>query len=437
MRLDGVRFEYRHLELERDLSSVRTMEGLEAILQRLTELVQTFHQPPVFGHQMFARELDALVPGLARKLQLADVDLPKSNENVCIVATRFYSTGGHTRVAADIARQLGAQRVTLIFTDVFRQMRYSPELSAEHARQGVPHRSLMVLSASTMGEKLIELYNLLAAMRPSRIILMGNHMDMVAVGGVWPFRSAAEFIHHADHLPCLGATLPFSSHVDLTYGAHLACRETGLPAIYAAMTPEAPPRPPSPASFANGLRIATCGSRHKYRHAARWRWADFAAAALAAGDGEFVHIGPEDEAFREEVARVLAAASIDPARYQFVGPAPNLPAELMNRGINLYVSSYPLNGAKANLEAMASGLAPVVPLDPELGPLMQYRFPLDSFVPVHNPADMGTAIERALTLGRSLVQGPLRTEVEAQQTRFRRYVDGEPLESQQVLETLP
>lgn len=433
-----VRFAYRNPELERSLASARTMEALEAVLQRMSQLIPSFFQPPVYGHQSFARELDALIPDLARRLQLADVAGPaKSNENVCILATRFYGTGGHTKVAEDIARQLGADRVTVIFTDIYRQVRYSPALAAERACFGVPHRAIMVLQAPTMGEKIIELYNLLAALRPTRIFLLGNHMDMVAAAGAWSFRHVVDFVHHADYLPCLGATLPYSAHVDLTYGGHLACREAGHPVVYAAMTAQAPPSPPRKANLAHGLRMATCGDQHKYRHAARWPWADFVAAALKHREGEFFHIGPCDESFRDEMGKSLEAAGVDPGRYQFTGRARSLPDELIDRGINLYVSSYPLNGAKANLEAMACGLAPVVPLDPTLGPLMQYRFPLETWARVEAPSDMGAAIERSLQIGELLVEGPLRAALEDHQGRFRRYVAGEGLAAMQLDETLP
>ena len=62
--------------------------------------------------------------------------------------------------------------------------------------------------------------------------------------------------------------------------------------------------------------------------------------------------------------------------YVFAGLAPSLPADLMAHGTDLYVSSYPVNGGKANLEAMLLGLPVVVPEDPGLDPLLRFSLPL-------------------------------------------------------------
>jgi hypothetical protein len=277
-----------------------------------------------------------------------------------------------------------------------------------------------------MLEKVVELYMTLAAIRPSRIFLIQNHMDLTAVAGVWPFRSVVEFVHHADHLPTLGATLPFSGHVDLTYTCHLACKAQGLEPTWAGMTvehagegvPETPP--PNPPR-----RIATCGSVHKYRQPGQHRWTDFAVAALKGGAAEFLHIGPVDAPFEAEVGAALTAAGLDPARYRFLGAAPNLRQALIDNEVDAYMASYPESGGKAALEAMAAGIAPVVPVPEELGPLFKFDLPIDSWVRVSGPAEVAEALARSVELSAGLRTPQGRQALREEFGRFEAHIAGQ------------
>ncbi len=415
-------FAYENPELEAAIAGASDIEALDQALTRLSRLVPSFLDPAVRGRQMFTPGLDALAPRLAARLRLSDAPLAKSNDNVCIVATRFYNTGGHSRVASDIARLVGAERTTLIFTDLYRELRprlLIPGLPAAH-----PCRSLMLLSAGTIVEKIVELYMLLAAIRPSRIFLIQNHMDMAAVAGVWPFRSVVDYVHHTDHQPGLGATLPFSAHMDLTYTCHQACRAAGLDASWASMT--APAHGPPWAERGGrtgGLRIATCGSSYKYKHPAAHRWADFAIAALSqAADSEFVHFGPADEALTRAVHDPLAAAGIAPARYRFLGPVPDLREALIAHGVDAYLASYPDSGGRANLEALAAGLAPVVPTPADAGPLLRFDLPLPYWLRIETPDEVPGALARSLDLSDALRSARGQADLAAEFRRFEEYV---------------
>jgi hypothetical protein len=251
--------------------------------------------------------------------------------------------------------------------------------------------ALVLLSSDSMLERVVEAYMILAAMRPSRIILMSHPMDITAVLAAWPFRDVVDFIHHSDHVPGLGATMPFSAHVDLTYTCHLACKEAGLDPLYAAMT--APSAEPAKSlTPKRGLRIATCGSIHKFRGKGRYRWADYVVAALQEPGSELIHIGKTDEAFLNEMRATLAAASIPLERYVLADFQPNLPSELAKWEADVYLSSYPEPGAKANLEAMMAGVPTIVPIDSDLPPLVRYRMPLPHWLPVESPDQLAPAI---------------------------------------------
>lgn len=420
-------FKYENAELEAALARATNVDELEQALQQISRLVPTFVSPEVRGWKTFAPGLDNQVADLARRLKLPDPPpLEKGNENVCVLATRFYATGGHSKVGADICRLVGAERTTILFTDLYRQLKHNMLLSGLPASH--PSRSLCILAAPTMVEKIIELYMLLAAIRPSRIILIQNHMDPVAVAAAWPFRDVVDFIHHADHQPTLGATLRFSAHVDLTYAAHRACQHAGLDPIWAGMmVPSAATPPPRDHTPGKPLRIATCAAKHKYLLPAAHRWSDFAAAALtAAPQSQIVHIGAIDEQLVQSIHGPLAAGGIDPARYRFAGAVDDLREALVREEVDVYLGSYPDSGGRATLEALAAGLAPVVPVPAEAGPLLQFDLALPYWVRIAAPEQVEEAIARSLVLSDALRAPDGQAALHTEFLRFETYVRDVP-----------
>jgi hypothetical protein len=252
--------------------------------------------------------------------------------------------------------------------------------------------------------------------------MLTHHFDIVAAVALWPFRDVVEFLHHADHVPSIGATLAFSSHVDLTWTCHQACHAAQLAPIYAGMTVrgerEVGVEPRRDAG--SPLRIATCGPLAKYRGAASHRWTDYAVAALAARDASLVHIGPVDDDFRAEIAQTLTAAGIDPARYSYTGAVPDLPAALIAERANLYLSSYPVSGGKANLEAMALGLPTVVPVDEGSPPLLQFDFPAATWTRISSPEALRSALQDRSP--RDLADAESRAVMSEELARFERQV---------------
>jgi hypothetical protein len=418
-------------DLEREIADAADFDAFEAALRRLTDLRQGFREPAIYGRKLYLKGLDALIPTIARGLNLPDVPGELSNERVVVLATRFYRTGGHSQVAFDVARRLGPDAVTVIFTATDEgELSYRKLLGSPHRTEQLQERASLVLSSATLTERILELYRLLLALRPTRILLMSHATDVVAVAGAWPFRAVTEFLHHADHVPALGATLPFARHVDLTYTCHKTCCAAGLTAEYAGQA--APAAVDEPASRAPDgvLRLATCGSPHKYAGVRGHAWRDYAAAALRRPGAELIHIGPADEAMRRSILSALEAAGVDPARYVFAGVVPSLGRALVERGVDVYLSSYPETGARANLEAMAAGIPVVLPVAPDdATPLTRFSLPLRRWVEARTPETLLAAIEEALALAPSLRTPEAQAELRRELARFDDYVALRPLGS--------
>ena len=424
-----MRFDYQNPELEAPLTAARTTQELEAALQKIAAFITPLLGSDSLGQTLFWPAMDAAVADLPRRLNLPDAPLPKGQGNVVVLATRFYATGGHSRVAADISRLAGGDNVTIIVPDVYRALTQVNMVPKPGAPDAMFHRrATVLLSAPTLVEKICELYMILAAIRPSRIFLMHNHMDAVAVAAAWPFRSVVDFVHHADFMPAIGASLRFSSHVDLTYSCHLACREAGREPVFAGMATAAPPAETPAPRRPGPLRIATCGAMRKYQNAAGAQWSDYAVAALSATDAEIIHIGPFDDAFVADIHGALAAVGIAAERYQFVGAVADLRAELLDRGADLYLASYPESGSRANLEALSAGLPLMVPVEPGQRLLLEDRWPFAEATKVRTPDELRALLADG---GAGLIEAARdpgnQSRLLEQSRRFEAWVSGEAL----------
>jgi hypothetical protein len=417
-------FEYRRPEIEQALMTAPDLETLEAALASVIALQPDLGRPDVYGHKLFAPGLDAAVPAIARRLGLTDTRQAKSNDNVCIVATQLYASGGHSKVAYDIGDLIGAKRLSGVYTDIYGKLKHTDLIGAMTQDAPLKRRADVLLGARDLVGKTVELYNILAAIQPTRIFMLTHHFDMVAAVALWPFRDVVEFLHHADHVPSIGATLPFSRHVDLTWTCHLACKRADLNPFYAGMAV----RSGRELSVANrdgggGLRIATCGPAAKYRGRASHCWTDYAVAALQTPGTEMVHIGAVDAPFQAEVRQALQVAGIDADRYQYTGTVPDLAAELVAQRADVYLSSYPAGGARANLEAMSVGLPAIAPIDAASPDLLKFAFPVPIWIPVRGPQDLAAAIAHSQTIRSDVCFGVGRDAVRAELAMFVAYVN--------------
>lgn len=420
-----MRYGVRIPEVEAALVQAETAEELAAAFRRVLEVARTTNgDRAIRGRRLFARVLDEAIPATVQKLGLADYEQPKSNDNVVIIGTEF-GIGGHTEIAADISRGIGAERTTFVLTDLYLSRKYSAPGDIGFGK--FHYRSLLLLQARSLLERTLELYRILQAIRPTRIFLVCHHMDVVSIVATYPFRSIVDFIHHGDHTPSLGATLPYSGHADVTYTCHLACSEVGLPATYAGMTlPDVQKPEPRPRA-GDRLRFATAGGLHKYDGAVRYRWTDWVVACLQAPGSDFVHIGPWSDEFAAEVREALSAAGLEPGRYEFAGPVRSVQRALLFLQADVYVGSYPMAGFRSNLEANVLGLPCILPLEPEAGPFFQYASPLPGWIPAGSPAEIPEILGRLDALRERLKTPEFAAAVRDDLRRFEDFVAGRPI----------
>lgn len=411
-------------EAEAELAGARTIETLEAALRRVIELRRELKAPDLYGRALEAPALDALVPRMATRLQLKDVPGVRSNDNVCLLATAVYGTGGHTRVVADFMKGMPeGRKPVLVMSDVYDEMQYRTLLNDRNNNSGLGERAVIISTGKTLIDRALQLYMSLAAMRPTRIVLLCHPMDIVALTVAWPFRDIVEFVHHSDHFPAIGVGLPWADHVDLTYTCHKACHERSSASLYAGMSAVVGD-PAEHKSNPKRLRFASCGSLHKFTGVMGQGWADYVSAALRRPGSEFFHIGPTTPEFETAMRGVLQKNGIDPARYHFNGFAPSLPAELAKLGIDIYLSSFPEPGGKANLEAMAAGVPVIVATSPTAPPLTRFSLPLSRYIGISHPKEMAQAIDKALLARKTFSKPEKVEELNRELGRFDAFIEG-------------
>lgn len=279
---------------------------------------------------------------------------------VVYLATALHEFGGHSRVLIDYIRRQPRRRHVILLTGL--NIRLQPDLLRPMLDAYLPGIDYSLLPApsgrldSTMGW----LFEQLAALRPATVFLFQHPHDAIALTPV-PLLQHSEiyFNHHVDTSFCLGATLKLAGHIDQTPVVyHDLCRNTpGLDPIFVPLTvPD--PGARNPAAFGtNGpLRTAVCGSHNKFMNPDyAFRYAEVLPVLLGHTGGEHVHIGTLPDDYRAVITANLQQQGIAPERFRYVPHVVSLARALDEFGVDLYLTSFPVGGGKAAIEAMASG----------------------------------------------------------------------------------
>jgi hypothetical protein len=203
-------------DIEAHVSELIEAEMYGDAINCICRAVQTtFRGDQITGKFLYYPKLDQLACSISNHLYacIRKTDAEASDLTV-VLATNFLSVGGHTRVAAGIANQLG--NVVILLTDI-----HNHHKNMNPATQGFeelfgssqifvsPHYNLLDTTLWTC----LSLLNL----NPKRIICFNNFEDAPAViASVGAPRSQKFYYHHCDFNPSLGASIREFIHVDTT-----------------------------------------------------------------------------------------------------------------------------------------------------------------------------------------------------------------------------
>ena len=330
---------------------------IETALNMLVVYAQArWHDPGTLTRLFGSARLDELCLEIGRAAMGERSSDTGTREVSVYVASHLAGHGGHTHVLESAVRADATTRRVILLTDLFNhadvetlRTRFERTCEFRAAPRGPLPAKLQWLS-----EQLAELC-------PRNILLFNHHEDAVMIAAMahWLQRSSVFFIHHADTNLCYGANLPGAVHVDLHNIGFECCRDhEGIKDnVYLPLSiKEKEFRDENFKFKAKGV-LLTCssGSYNKFSGRYAFQYIDLMILRFRADAGKHLHIGGIPPQELERLRAVLKAADINPDRFIHIPWVESVWTTLVERNVDLYISSFPLSGGLATVEAMGSG----------------------------------------------------------------------------------
>ena len=341
-----------------------------------------WRQHPVWGARASPMPAwDARLQELGREWVAALAPSPAGHgETDVLLATQIYKDGGHTALMGDFANALArasGSTPRVWATDLLGHNSRPPR-PAILSRLGSAASDVTILAGSTPVEKLIELVRLIEEVRPRRVFLFHHPDDplpVVAAQAEWASRQI--IVHHADSTPCFGLCLPHALLIDLNPTAAAQSRLHGLCPQLLPLTAPDPGR--RPASFLSEGRLvtATAARGHKLTGNTSPCYAETIPVLLQATGGRHVHIGELPEEMLVAIQDALAAAGLPGESFLYRKRVPSLPHALWEHRCDLYLASFPIDGARTNVEVAASATPHLRHMPPDRKSSLPGGFPLE------------------------------------------------------------
>jgi hypothetical protein len=343
--------------------------ALEAALERVTVFVLgVISRGSSWANVFSSPALDRLCLEFGRLNPLPPLS-PIDQARSVFIVTGVYRTGGHTRVLMDLVRADPGARKTVLVSNVRHDLDakqvstilagLADDVEVEVAPPGV--------KPGTQARTLTWLMARLAALRPARTYNLQHPFDAAIVAASQPELTGQLFYyHHADHALALGVHIPHATHVDVSGRAFHHCRlSRGIAdGVYWPLVAEVGAHREAAPFLAGGkLVTATSGSMVKFdtsflaeKIRYRYDYCTLLPKILRVTGGTHVHIGPLPHRLVAAIHAGLIDAGVDPSRFIHLEWAKDVGAELIRRGVDLYVGSFPLGGGRVAVEMMGAGL---------------------------------------------------------------------------------
>lgn len=372
------------------IAAILERGNMEMFLKRLAELTHRLSSEPLWGRALFIPELD----NLAREAGclLAPRPTAKTKSKLLVyVATEVFPIGGHSNVIGDVVIALPDYRHTLILTAMDRS---HPAVISMKLRFEERNLDVHFLTCPSRAEKARELASLIGALAPWAVLMLASYDDSVAYSAVaGNATQRVLFLHHADHQPSLGASRPDYIHVDLTPACHSVC--ASRPDLHPSLL-NLTARDIGTVQLANRHDVigVTCGSPYKYSGSIEFSYAQLVAALFSAGVARLFHVGDMSDSQRNQIYGDLVANGQDPNRLVLLPNVSSLAAKLLEISPDFYLTSHPLGGGKATVEALSMGLPVLFVCPASRLPLLGPDMTFGTAIPISTLGQVPEAIRR-------------------------------------------
>jgi len=300
----------------------------------------------------FDRQMQDLSEALLSKAQQTAQE--KLTDNTLIIASEMYPVGGHSRVIADIVREV--QSPIIVLTDMFWTFRNTPN-RLNWLIESMGDVTVIVLPQLTPWAKCQGLFRLTQQLQPSNILYFNHHQDPIPfVGTLGHKGSRKTLVHHCDHSPSLGNTLNNVQHVDFieemaqTCAKHLGKNTFTLP-----LHVQDRGKKNFPPLRGSNFSTVTSGTHVKFARTGEMSLQNIAQTVLASVQGNFFHIGEINNEWVMEIKSYLASVGLEPDRFVPLGQVPSVWNTLAELDAHIYIGSAPKGGGRAAIEAQGCG----------------------------------------------------------------------------------
>jgi hypothetical protein len=350
-------------EIEQEVDGHLRDRRVGGALDAIRDAVDTVINHPRSVARVYASfRLDRLCERVALavpEIMPAPVSHTGQGGGTVIVATELAAAGGHVEVIKDLIR-LGdiPQPIDLFLTNNFERIDASTQ-QGHAALIGVP---LGIAAGQGSGERLDSTMAFLRERRPDTLVLLVHNQDATGiVAGLACGARKVVFVHHGDHHLSLGVTCPSMVHVDLSNFAFCNCRQAlGLTNnVFWPLTLSSTKAHRHGGAFmAEGHAVTCCVGRPEKFDDPRYRYQylDLLGPMLRATGGRHLHIGQLSAGQLERIGQSLASHGVDGSRFTHLPWVDSVSRALIEQGVDLYMTSFPYGGGKAQVEAMATGL---------------------------------------------------------------------------------
>lgn len=367
---------------------------VERFLFHLSELVSRLLLfEPLKGKALYVPELDELVRQAS--LIVAPESNPATNSKLLVhVATEVKPTGGHSRVIEDITAALPEYRHVLVITGMHES---HPHLATLQARFDQLNLKVHLLQCWSRSERARELVSLIGLLGPDAVLLLTNPQDSVAYTGI-PGHAARRvlFLHHADHQPSLGASRRDYVHVDLTPECHALCMSASRPQA-SLVNLTAKDIGTVKVTERQSMVGVTCGGPEKYLGRSEFSYGQLLGVLFSTGVDRIFHIGDLPLWQKEQICADIVASGQDAGRVSFLPVVPCLATKLVELSPDFFLTSHPVAGGKATVEAMSVGLPVLFVCVDSTPPLLRADMTFGASVPISTLRQVHFAIRRLET----------------------------------------
>jgi hypothetical protein len=262
-------------------------------------------------------------------------------------------------VLENAVEALRGSRNVVVLTDIYGRYRAGEDgqLKVVGDRLAKHGASMLVLCEEAFAGRVVELAEMIEDARADNVLLFTHHEDAIAISACIPRAGVRHFfMHHADHQPTLGASIGTYVHIDNWAYLHERCSSV-LPSPSRYIPLSSGDRGPKKFGKFDPARISTVtsGAWAKFSRPSAVPYADLVGAILGYTAGEHYHIGPVPEEALAALSESLAQRGFDPRRFRHTPWVPSVWEKLKELDAHVYVTSVPLSGGLAAIEAMGAG----------------------------------------------------------------------------------